>query len=235
MCGCATVYNPATQRREMIFINEQTEVSLGSNASAQINQQKRLSYEAAYVDRVRRIGTKIARLSDRPGLPYQFHVLDDEELNALSLPGGFIYVNKGLVKAYTDDELAYVLGHEIAHVAAKHAVKKIQADMGFQLLLTVAFAALGERTGASAQDIGSLSSGMFNLVSLGYSRADEYLADRLGVIYMHRAGFDPRAALAALRKLEEAGQKSKLLEYFRSHPYPEDRIKALESIIKQLT
>lgn len=228
------MYNPATQRRELIFINEQTEISLGKNAAAQINQKRKLSNDHALNDRIQRIGKAIVTVCDRSNLPYAFYVLDEEELNALSLPGGFVYVNKGLIKAYTDDELAYVLGHEIAHVTAKHAIKKVQADMGFQLILTVAFAAFGQKSGTSASDVAKLSNGMFNLISLGYSRGDEYFADTLGVTYMHRAGFDPRASLTALRKLETAGQKVKLLEYFRSHPYPDDRIKALEKIIAQL-
>src|SRR5512136_355457 len=143
LIGCATLYNPATQKQEVIFINEQTEISLGKSVSAEMSGKQKFSSDPAELMRTKKIGNAIAAVSDRPGLNYEFDVLADKELNALSLPGGIIYINQGLLAILTNDELAFVLGHEVGHVAAKHAVKRIQSSMLFQSVLSVAFAAAG--------------------------------------------------------------------------------------------
>ncbi|MFA5411721.1 MAG: M48 family metallopeptidase, partial [Candidatus Omnitrophota bacterium] len=149
-----------------------------------------------------------------------------------ALPGGFIFVNKGLMSVLNDDELAYVLGHEVGHVAARHIAKKLQSNMAYQLLIQIAFAGSDGNAAAIASGIDTV----YNLIDLGYSRHDEYEADRLGVKYAFRAGFKPEAALSSLEKIKkEEGPNWKVLEYFRSHPYAEERIAALKKIIPQLT
>ena len=227
MSGCATVYNPATEKREFIFINDSTETALGKSVSEQVSKKEKILHDPALEARLERIGKKIAGVSDRP-LNYEFHLLDNKELNAFSLPGGIIYIYKGLFNKLNDDELAFVLGHEVGHVAARHAVKKLQSDMTFQLILTVAFAAAGGQADSGAAELAKATDTMFNLISLGYSRQDEYLADRLGVKYAFKSGFIPSAAITALEKIkgtQESG--SKVLEYLRTHPYVDERIKAV--------
>ena len=233
--GCATLYNPATGRNEVILINSQTEEAIGKNVSAEITKEHAVLADRRFTDRIQSIGARLSEVSDRKDLTYRFFVLADKELNAVSLPGGYIYVNKGLMDALDDDELAFVVGHEIGHVAARHAVKKIQANMAYQMLLSLAFAGLGSNAG-SAQDIAQSVNTAYNLIQLGYSREDEYLSDKLGVKYAFKAGFNPRSALSSLAKLKtNEGASVKVLGYLRTHPYVDDRIKALTVYIPELT
>lgn len=233
--GCATLYNPATGRNEVIFINSQTEEAIGRNVSAQITKEHAVLADRKYADRIQGIGVRLSEVSDRKDLKYRFFVLADNELNALSLPGGYIYVNKGLMDALDNDELAFVIGHEIGHVAARHAVKKIQAGMAYQMLLNLAFAGFGNTAGSGAQDIAQSVNTAYNLIQLGYSREDEYLSDKLGVKYAFKAGFNPRASLNSLAKLKtNEGANVKVIGYLRTHPYVDDRIKALKGYIPEL-
>jgi predicted Zn-dependent protease len=236
LSGCTTIYNPATERRELILINSATESSIGKSASAEMTRQRPLVNDPGVQERVKRIGSRIAQVSDRQDIGYEFAVVADKELNAVTLPGGFIYVNKGLADILNDDELAYVLGHEAGHVAARHIAKKLQANMAYQMLLTLAFAGMGNRTGDNAGAIAQGAGVVYNLVQLKYSRDDEYAADKLGVKYACKAGFNPDAAISALEKLKKAeGDQKQGLSYFRTHPYVEDRIKALREFVPALT
>lgn len=235
-CGCATIYNPATGREEIIFINDATEVAIGKSVAAEIIKKQKILNDARLQVRVERVGKRLASVSDRTNIGYEFHILDNKELNAISLPGGIIYINKGLLDKINDEELAFIFGHEIGHIAAKHAVKSIQSSMAFQLILSVAFAAAGEKGLNTATDIAKTTSRIYNIIALGYSRQDEYLADKLGVKYAFKAGFNPYAALSALEKLKEGrGFNLKILEFFRTHPYVDERINALKNIIPQLS
>ncbi len=232
LCGCATVYNPATERKEVILIDDRTEVSLGRNVSQQLTSEQPLSRDPFLRERVEMVGRKISAVSDRQEILYEFSVLKDKELNALSLPGGFVYINSGLAEKINDDELAFVLGHEAGHVAAKHAVKKIQANMAFGLILNVAMASAGSENSQMAGSAANASGQIYNLVSLGYSREDEHLADKLGAKYAYKAGYSPYAAISALEKIKQnEGRGPKVLEYLRSHPYIDDRIKTLKQEI----
>jgi len=237
LSGCATLYNPATGRNEVIFINSATEVAIGEATKEELFKKQPLLNNPVLEARARRIGARLAAVSDRRDIEYKFYVLDDKELNAVTLPGGLIYVNKGLMDILNDDELAYVLGHETGHVAARHIAKKLQANMAYQALLTVAFAGLGDnaQSGKSAGNVITGVDTVFSLVGLKYSRNDEFEADRLGVKYSYASGFDPSASLSALEKIKkEEGPNWKVLEYFRTHPYVDERIKALKELIPKV-
>jgi len=172
---------------------------------------------------------------DRQDIEYKFFPLADKELNAISLPGGFIYVNKGLLDRLNNDELAFVLGHEVAHLAARHAIKKIQYNMAYQLLLTVAFAGIGSKGPDSSAEIARGVDTVYNLIALGYSREDEYEADKIGVRYAFRGGFDASASLSSLEKIKkEESTGAGIPAYLRTHPYLDDRIFALKKIIPEL-
>ena len=236
LSGCATTFNPATGRNEFIFVNTATEVSIGKQVAQDLNQKDALSQDLDLQRRVKAIGSRIAAISDRKDLEYNFSVLKDKELNAATFPGGFIYVNKGLVEVLDDNELAYVIAHEVGHVAARHIAKKMQANMGYQLILNIAFAGLSNNPNVSAnsQQITGGINQVYNLVSLSYSRKDEFEADRLGVKYAYRAGFDPYASLSALGKIKDSeGPHWKLLSFFKTHPYVDERIKALKTFIPE--
>jgi len=233
--GCATVYNPATDKRELIFIDSASETAIGKSVQEEVLIQKKLAPEPLLQERARRIGKRITAVSDRQDVEYNFYVLEDKELNAMALPGGFIYVNSGLINILNDDQLAYVIGHEVGHVAARHITKKIQANLTYQLILAVALTGAGaERPITQSVALGVDT--VYQLASLGYSRKDEYEADKIGTKYAYLAGFDPYGALTALEKIkQEEGPDWKVLGYFRSHPYADERIAALNKYIPELT
>ena len=234
LSGCATLYNPATGKNEFIFINSDTEVAIGNSAAAQITKKHQILRDRILLDRIERIGRRIVKASDRKDIKYSFYVLADKELNAMTLPGGLIYINRGLMDILNDDELAYVIAHEVGHTAARHIAKKIQANMAYQLILTVAFAGSGLE-GNNTQNIATGVDTIYNLIGLSYSRKDEYEADRLAVKYAFKAKFDPYASLKALEKIKEAeGPDWKIMKYFRTHPYVQDRIEYLREAIEQL-
>jgi predicted Zn-dependent protease len=234
LSGCATLYNPATGRNEAIFLNSQAEVSIGESVIPEFLNKHPLSNDPALNERLRRIGGRLANASDRQDILYKFYVLKDKELNAMTLPGGFVYVNQGLMNILDDDELAYVVGHEVGHVAARHIAKKLQANMAYQLLLGAAFAGFGDSSGAASNAAQGLDA-VYNIVSLGYSRKDEYEADRLGAKYSFKSGFNPWSSLTALEKIKkEEGPNWKVMGYFRTHPYVEDRVAALKVAIPEV-
>ena len=225
LSGCATTYNPATGQNEFILIGTPAEVSLGKAVAAKVSTQYKISNDQEKIKRLNKIGAKLAEVSDRKDLKYNFSVIEDKELNAFATPGGYIYVNSGLIEESTDDELACVVGHEVGHVAARHIVKKLQAQIGYDILMNIAAqkAGLGELRQAA-----SIS---YNLIMLGYSREDELLSDRLGVKYAYKAGYDPRAMITFLEKLEKKDKGGKSILFLRTHPYASQRIKMLKKEI----
>ncbi len=225
LTGCATTYNPATERNEFIFIGTPSEVSLGKAVAAQVSTQYKISKDQEKIKRLNKIGTKLAKVSDRKDLKYNFSVIEDKELNAFATPGGYIYVNSGLIEECSDDELACVVGHEIGHVAARHIVKKLQAQMGYDILMNIA----AQKSGLG--ELRRAASVSYNLIMLGYSREDELLSDRLGVKYAHKASYDPRAMITFLEKLEKKNKGSKGILFLRTHPYVPQRIKMLKKEI----
>lgn len=228
LSGCVTIYNPATQKRETLLIDTKSEIALGRDMDRQMQKKLKILQDPKRQNRLDNIGSKVSNFSDRKDLTYYFRVIHDKEFNAFAIPGGFIYVNAGLMDAATDDELACVLGHEIGHVAARHSVKKLQANLGYQIVMSIALGLSGQQAMGKAMDI------VFGLASLGYSRKDESLADKLAVKYARYAGFDPYGMITFFRKLEKEAEKKggKLhIELFSSHPAIEERIKDVEKEI----
>ncbi len=226
LSGCATEYNIGTQQEDIIFYDTDKEINIGRNASEQIERKFKLVEDPVLLARINKIGQRLVAVCDRKGLTYRFAVLNDDAVNAVSLPGGFIYVNRGLIDfVHNDDELASVLAHEIAHVVAKHSIKRLQAAMGFNFL-TILAAATGNSGAAMSSDIVAVS------MLSAYSREDESLADKLGARYMREAGFDPSAFVSFLERLNEKKYSEPLRPagfYARTHPYISERI----GIIKQ--
>lgn len=231
LCGCATIYNPATQRSEFILIDTESEVSLGRAMSKQINSESKISNDSIWNERLNKVGQKVAASSDRKDLKYQFFVIEDDDLNAFALPGGFIYVHSAVLKEANDDELACVLAHEIGHVAARHSAKRLQVALGYQIVMSLAFSK------SSAVDLYRAINVVFNVVSLGYSREDERLADRLAVKYAYKSNYKPEAMINFFNKLKaqsnDRGQGYNLV-FLSSHPPIDERINNIKKEISLL-
>ncbi len=233
--GCATTYNPATGRNEAIFINTASEVAIGNSSAAQIAQKYKISDDRQSIERVESIGERVAAVCDRQDLDYKFYLIEDKTLNAFTIPGGHVYIFRGLYDKLDDDELAAVMAHEIGHVAARHIVKKMQASLGYQLLSTIALIAYtsgqDDKKSRNAGYVAYAGATAFNLVQLGYSRQDEYEADSLAVKYTKAAGYDSDGMRRALEVLKAEEKKGIPVPYIlRSHPYIDQRIDRLGTL-----
>ncbi|MBI3332471.1 MAG: M48 family metalloprotease [Candidatus Omnitrophica bacterium] len=225
LAGCATSYNVATERQESLFITTEREVQMGKAVSKRVEEELPVVRDPALLERLDRVGQRIAAVADRKDIVYQFAIVEEKEPNAFALPGGIVYVTSGLMELVkSDDELASVLGHEVGHLTARHVVKRIQGALGLELLQILA-------VGAGSTDSRTRQGMDLAFASLltAYSQNDELEADRLGARYMKRAGFQPGAAITFLTRLRDHTLKEPLREfsYFRTHPYFSDRLRVV--------
>lgn len=225
LSGCATFYNPATEKNEFILIDTRSEIALGSDIDKQIRNDLVVLKDREMQSRLDSIGKKIAYASDRRDLNYKFGIIKDEQFNAFALPGGFIYVNSGLMNAASDDELAAVIAHEVGHIAARHSVKRMQANLGYQLLMNIALGKDGSQAVSQAVGI------TYNFIALGFSRQDEFLADKLAVKYSRAAGYNPYGMVTFFKKLEKDKKPGLELVFLSSHPPTKERIDRVEKEI----
>lgn len=220
--GCSTSYSVVTKQEESILIGTEKEVRIGESVARQVEEKYKPSNDIVLQNKVASIGDKIINVCDRKELHYHFKALEEKEVNAFSLPGGYVYINTGLIKeTENDDELAAVIAHEVGHIVAQHAVKRMQGALGYDLLM--ALAVFGSRDPKFARG----AQFAFGQVFLSYSRDDELLSDRLAVKYLKLAGYDPAAVITFLEKLRDIERKKppKELNYWRTHPYISDRIR----------
>ena len=229
LIGCATVYNPVTNKEETTLISEKDEIQIGREASVSLEKQYGLVKDTKLNTYLNGIGEKVAKSSGRPNLPYTFKILKTDDVNALALPGGSIYVTEGLLKeSPTDSQLACVLGHEIGHVCARHSVKRLEAQVGYSVIASIILK--GEK-----KDIQNLANMAFNLTTMGYSRQDEFQSDELGIKYAFKAGYDPygMAEFLKLLKKNQKTNQSHIEVFFSTHPHVDDRIDRAEEIAKK--
>jgi MAF protein len=225
LSGCSPEFNIATGKQEAFYYSTEQELKMGQSMRKQVEKEYTLVGDPLVQQRVADIGRKIAAVSDRKDIVYYFKVLDADEINAVSLPGGYVYVFKGLLDTIADDgELAGVLAHEVGHIVARHSVKKIQAVNGYSLirLLMIPVPQAGQVAGAADT--------AFIELLLGYGREDELLADELGARYAKRAGYDPHSMITFLQKLQDHNRRRPLQprSYFKTHPYVPDRIRVVK-------
>lgn len=226
--GCSTVYNIQSHKEEVIFINSEKEVKIGENVSEEVKKRFKFSEDRETSERVSAIGKKIAEACDRKEIYFRFFVLEEDEVNAFSLPGGFVYLNTGLIKKVKDDdELASVIAHEVAHIAARHAMKRLENTLGYSALKILTLNIPKDETSIRNSNMA------FTQLLLSYSREDEIEADRLSVKYLRTAGFNPAGILGFLNTLREiqAKEPPKPKIRFRTHPYISERIAAVKKEI----
>ncbi len=221
--GCVT--NPVTGRSQLLLVDDRQLIGAAQQAWAQQLQSERVSANPAYNQRVRRVGQRIVQAAGLGGQLWEFVVFDSPEVNAFVLPGGKVGVYRGLLElAASDAELAAVLGHEVAHTTLRHAAERASQQSLGQLAATVADARL------SSTWAGVLGLGIQYGVLYPYSRTQEAEADRVGVDYMHAAGFDVREAIALWEKMaQQGGQRPP--QFLSTHPDPVNRIRDLRQYI----
>ncbi|HMU76050.1 MAG TPA: M48 family metallopeptidase [Elusimicrobiota bacterium] len=228
MTGCPKV--PVTGRHSLILLPESEELTLGVDAYRQVLSQNRLARDPAAVALVRRVGERIAKISDRPDYDWEYNVLDDPKtVNAFCLPGGKVAVYTGILPVtQTDAGLAVVLGHEIAHAIAKHGAERMSQGLLLQLgQESLAMAMKNRPTETRAAVLQAFGLGATVGAVLPFGRFQESEADRIGLIYMARAGYDPREAVAFWKRMESAGGGAPP-EFLSTHPSHETRVRDLE-------
>lgn len=231
LAACAI--NPVTGQRELALISEQQEIEMGREASQQVEQEIGLVEDADLQGYVSGIGLELARDSERPDLPWHFAVVDDASPNAFALPGGFIYVTRGLMDLMgSEAQLAAVLGHEIGHVTARHSVSQLSRAQLAQLGLGVGMILVPE-----LQQYGQVAGAGLQLIFLKYGRDDERQADELGFGYALQAGYDVREMARVFQSLDRAAElagASALPTWLSSHPNPPERIETVERRVDAL-
>jgi predicted Zn-dependent protease len=228
--ACAT--NPVTGQRQLALISESQEIELGRQAAEAAVTQIGLVDDPALQAYVERLGTAIARASERPDLPWTFGVVDDPTPNAFAAPGGYIYVTRGMLGLMRSEaELVGVLGHEVGHVTARHSVAMISRAQLAQIGLGI-----GAAVSPTIAALGDLAGGGLQLLFLRYGREAERQADDLGYRYMVEQGYDPRYMMnmfVSLQRVGEAEGRSPVPAWMSTHPYPDERIRRIESRIAQ--
>src|SRR5512143_483331 len=194
--GCAI--NPATGKNQLMLVSQDQEIAMGRQADTAVVATIGLYPDAAWQAYIQQLGAHLAASTERPDLPWTFRVVDDPAVNAFALPGGFVYVTRGLLSYLTSEaELASVVGHEIGHVTARHTA----AEMSKQELIGLGLA-VGSMANAQVAKYAGTANQALGILYLKFSRDDESQADQLGLRYMRRANFDPRQMPEVFRMLD---------------------------------
>jgi len=208
------------------------EMNLGRELSMEVERQVRLVNDPVITEFVNRIGQNIVRNSDAK-VPFTIKVIDDDEINAFALPGGYFYVNTGLIMAAEDEaELAGVMAHEIAHVGARHATKQATKAQIFNLA-SIPLVFLGGPAGYAVRQVAGFAVPM---TFLKFSRDAEREADLLGLQYQYASGYDPGEFVQFFERLKAKDKKkmNKIAKAFSTHPMTEDRIERAQRTIAEL-
>lgn len=216
------------------LVSVEDEITIGRQANAQIQKEMPVLRDQQTLAYVRGIGQRLVRQAPGPKYPYSFSAADYREINAFALPGGPVWIHRGVLHSATNEsQVAGVLAHEIAHIAQRHAADQLTNAMLTNWGLSVLGSVLGNSGGAVAAQIaaGVLANGVF----MKFSRDDEREADRVGLDIMRRAGWDGRGMveLFEILRRESARDPGSVEVFFSSHPSPQDRIKLLQTEVSR--
>ncbi len=224
--------NPSTGERQLILVSEAQEISMGRQVNDEVARTMGIYGEGGLEEYLEGIGGPMAEGTERPGLPWSFRVADVPEVNAFAAPGGFLFMTRGILAHFDSEaEMAAVLGHEIAHVTARHSAERMsraqlaQLGLGLGSVLSDDVARFSEVLGLG-----------LGILFLKYSRDDERQADRLGLQYLIAEGYEPTEAVDVFRMLERQseGTGGGPPTWLSTHPSPEDRIENIRAILDTL-
>ncbi|MFT5218089.1 MAG: putative Zn-dependent protease [Planctomycetota bacterium] len=238
----ACAKNPVTGDRDFVTVSEQEEIAQGQRYHQSIIAQYGVYKDVALQSYINRIGQELARQSHRSHLNYTFTLLDSPEINAFALPGGYVYITRGIM-AYlnSEAELAGVLGHEIGHVTARHSVRQQSGQFASSIFSVLVSAATGSGS------LGNLSQQISTGIVRGYGREHELEADKLGAVYLHKSGYDPDNMLGVIGVLKDQEVYEKALAakqnrpaniyhgVFSTHPKNDQRLRTVVAAAKKLS
>lgn len=213
-------------------MSQKQEIQVGAQAAAQVEKKLEIIYEPKVHEYINKLGNTLVKKSKRRDIRYTFKVANDKAINAFALPGGFIYINRGLIEAAdSEHELVGVLAHEIAHVTQRHGVNQVARAKKAQ----IGFAAAGILAGLAGMGGPGLNQALNGayLVTQGtfskFSRDAEREADREGAVMMAKAGWNPKGMITFFQKLAKQGNNS--VNFFSTHPSPKERYNNIASMI----
>lgn len=232
IAACAT--NPVTGKRELSFMSEAQEISIANESDPQIKAEMGVYNDPELQRYVSEIGWRMAKISERAHLPWRFTVVDVPVVNAFAVPGGAIYITRGIMPFLDNEaELAGVIGHEIGHVTARHSAQQYTRQVSGVVGLTALSILV-----PAARPFGDLSAQALGVLFLKYGRDDELQSDELGARYESRLGWDPAAVpafLSTLGRLDEAaGDRRGIPGWLSTHPEPLSRVTEIQSLVQQL-
>jgi len=202
-----------------MLVSEQQDIAIGRKYAPEVEKQMggRIA-DGVLQNYIDSVGQRIARVSHRPDLEYHFVALEDKSVNAFALPGGYIFITKGMLKKLTTEaQLAAILSHEIAHIVARHSSANMSREIGISILLS---AVTSDKTPQGVLTAADLT---HQIIGLSYSREDEKTADLAGLDYMTWAGYNPYGMVETIRMLQSQ-QESRPIEFFSTHPSPQSRL-----------
>jgi predicted Zn-dependent protease len=229
--ACAT--NPVTGKRQISLMSEDQEIQTGRELDAQVRQEMGVYRDEALGKYVEDIGMRLARESQRPHLPWHFTIVDSPAVNAFALPGGYIYITRGILP-YLDNEaqLAGVIGHEIGHVAARHSAQQYTRSAGASLGVLI-----GSIFVPQIRPFGQLAEGGLDVMFLKYSRENELQADALGAEYAAAGGWDPAQVpvfLTTLARIDAVGDRNGVPNWLQTHPQPDNRVARVQTTVDKV-
>lgn len=233
VCSCAV--NPVTGKRELMLLSDQEEIAMGQGYDPQVVQMYGVYDDPEISAFITDLGTRMAKVSHRPQLQYHFRLLDSPVVNAFAVPGGYVYITRGIL-AYlnSEAEFAGVLGHEIGHITARHSAKQVSQQQLAQLGMGVGIIATAELVSPeAAQVVGMGAQVGMGLLFLRFGRDHERQSDRLGVEYSTRVQYDAHEMANFFETLEQMsppGQSQGLPGWFSTHPSPTERVGKIKAL-----
>ncbi len=234
LVAASCAYNDELGRSQLAFVPSSQMASLGTTAWADVKKKEKASTDPKYVSRLDRVAPRVLRAAGEDPSKWDWQVFDSKALNAFALPGNHFAVYTGIMDIMAnDDQLATVVGHEIAHVRANHSGERYSQQVGASVAMQTAQAAIGAGSQTGQLALGALGLGAQYGVLLPFSRKHELEADKLGLVYMNRAGYDANEAVKFWTKMGQQGG-AKPPEFMSTHPADATRIAQIKEIIATL-